>query len=56
MADLIAIKMAFAGDAPHHQRTSSHKAWPHPANGVYEQPKPRARPNQQIQVQQEKRL
>src|SRR6516225_9667949 len=56
MAGLIAIKMAFTGYASHHQRARSHQARPHPASGVDEHAKSRARSDQQIQVQQEKGL
>src|SRR5262249_650870 len=40
----------------HHQRARSHQARPHPASGVDEHAKSRTGSDQQIQVQQEKRL
>src|SRR6516164_10591982 len=48
--------MAFTGDAADHERASSHQVWPHPANYVDERAKPRARSDQQIQIQKKKRL
>src|SRR5262245_34102524 len=48
--------MAFASDAPHHQRARSHQAWPHAANGVDKRAKPRAHSDQKILIEQEEGL
>jgi len=56
MVGLVAVKMAFTGGAAHHQRARPHQARPQAPNANNERVKSRAYPDQQILIEQEKRL